>query len=203
MQKEDWYPAKHEPGVLGRFGYEKILDVKASREADEERYREIVCLYTCVPASKDIPPPQKVLPQNQREFIERFPEAWEAFRTGERIAIDGTPLDEPFHEIPAMAERDAQRLEIEGVQSWEQFARLSDQQCMHLGFGMRRRRDAALAAMNGGGAAAAPTRQPIEPDGGAVNGVMAASSPAAAPETEAPALPPAPRRRPGRPRKTA
>ena len=88
----DFFPAKNEKGVKGRFENFKQLDVHASREADEEIYKTIITLRTIAVGSSD----ESVVPVrefNKHQLIDRFPEAWRAFNgEADAMAAAGTPL---------------------------------------------------------------------------------------------------------------
>lgn len=134
---EQWYPvAEPEKGVIGRFEYFDILDVKASREADEEVYMPaIICRTKAVGSTDDTC--VKVKPYNKDALIRRFPAAWKAFQ-GEEIKVDGTPIEKLGF---STTENDT--LLLNSIQTVEQLAELSDMACQNIGFGTRKRRDIA------------------------------------------------------------
>ncbi len=132
-----WFPAVGEPSVLGRFGYTDIIDIPASKLADEERYKPIVVLFTKGVGEIDTPGPIKVLPSNQKEMMLRFPEAWRAFE-GEDVTLGGTPLDALKLSADKVVE-----LRIFGVTRMEHLAAISDQQCENMGFGTKSLRNRA------------------------------------------------------------
>ncbi len=143
-QKEQWFPAKGEKGVTGRFGMHKHLDAKASRAADTEIYKEILVLYTRVAGDVDEPSAIKVHPRtadspgNQDALANRFPEAWKAWTTNEQVDMPGTPLD-----ALDLEESRIIHLGLFGVYRLEHLAGLSDQQCENIGFGTKKLRERA------------------------------------------------------------
>ena len=126
-----WRRAAKEPNVTGQFAYYDQLDIAASKEADEKRFKKIIVLWT--QASGESPgPPQPVKPHNQQQFVERFPDAWREFN-GEEVPIDGTPLTV----LKDMGESESIKFRLNGVITVEQLATLSDAQCEAIGFGLR------------------------------------------------------------------
>lgn len=134
QSEDEWYPAKDEKNVSGRFAMYPILDIPASKAADEERTKDILVLHTRVAADPDKPAPIKVLPDNQMQLIHRFPEAWAAFQ-GEDVTIGGTPLDALKLPTQKLVE-----LRIWGITRLEHMAAITDQQCENMGFGSKKLR---------------------------------------------------------------
>ena len=133
-----FYPSVDSPNVVGRFRKDKRLDVRASREADEVRYREVIILEAKITGSPDWTP-VTVKPDNQTELSRRFPQAWADFQ-GELVQVEGTPLQELGLDEDKIA-----FLQLNGVFVAEQVASLSDAQCQNFGFGFRKLREKALA----------------------------------------------------------
>ena len=77
---------------------------------------------------------------------ERFPLAWAAFESGRSRGGNGTPLIDWDADI---SEGDIRRLELAGVRSVEQLARVADGHLGGLGFGGRLLRDRARAYVMG------------------------------------------------------
>lgn len=132
-----WFAAKDSPTVFGYFAYYQILDIPASKAADEERFKDVLVLHTRTAGETDTPAPQKVRPDNQVEFIRRFPDAWAAFQ-GQTVTIGGTPLD--ALNLPAMK---VMELSIYAITRMEHLANISDQQCESMGFGTKKLREEA------------------------------------------------------------
>ena len=135
---ERWYPAEGEPNVEGRFSYYDLLDIPASKAADEERTRKIVVLWARV-RGYDPNPPNKVTPENQEAYIKRFPTAWKAFQ-GEEVPVVGTPISE----MPGIEDDRMRKFQFAGVLTIENLAALSDSQAQQIEFGTRKLRDAAI-----------------------------------------------------------
>lgn len=188
-----WYPATNETGVLGRFGYTEIPDIPASIEADEQKFKQIVVLWTKIVGSPEAGPPQKVLPQTKSDLIRRFPEAWKAFQ-GENIPQNGTAITEPFLGLD-MPEPMVLLFQLNNVTSWEQIPALSDAQCQNMGFGVRKYRDDVMTRMG----LPVVGKPPVTKPAGVAVSEEADSSPATSEQSAATA----PARRPGRPRKNA
>jgi hypothetical protein len=128
-----WFPARGEKGVVGRFEYYDQLDVARSKAADDYRYKKIVVLRTKVAGDQDenfLP----VKPHNQDSYINRFPDAWQAFQ-GEETPVDGTPLTEL-----GLTESKISAFRINAIYTVEQVADLSDAMCEKVGFGTRKLR---------------------------------------------------------------
>jgi hypothetical protein len=76
---------------------------------------------------------------------ERFPLSWAAFQNGADFTGNGTPLTN----IEGITEGDIRRLDINGVRTVEQLARVADTHLGNLGLGARMLRDQARAHMAG------------------------------------------------------
>lgn len=136
MSNTQWYPAANERGVVGRFEYMDLIDVPASKAADEKKTKPIIVLREKVAASTD-DTVRKVKPETQEEMIRRFPDAWKAFQ-GEVVPVSGTPLSEiGFNADKTVMYR------LHGIMNVEQLAQLSDAQCQIVGFGTKKIRDQA------------------------------------------------------------
>lgn len=146
MADYKWYPATGETGVVGRFEYLPILDVAASREADEEKTRDIVVCRMKAAGSVD-ESVVKVKPDNQEQLVRRFPDAWLAFQ-GQEVKVEGTPIA-----ALGFPEQVNVTLQLGGILSVEQLADLTDMACQNIGFGTRKRREAAQAYLQSGAAA--------------------------------------------------
>ena len=144
-----WYPAKNEKNVFGRFAYYDIVDIPASKAADEKRYKQILVLHTKSAGEIDIPAPIKVHPENQMELVHRFPDAWTAWEGG-LVQLPGTPLD-----ALGLGADQLLGMRIFGVTRMEHLANLSDQQCENMGFGIKSLRNKARELL--GAPAVAPT----------------------------------------------
>lgn len=138
-----WYPASGENGVVGKFEYYPILDVKASREADEEITMDIIVCRMKAAGSVD-ESYVKVKPDNQQELVKRFPDAWLAFQ-GQDVKIDGSPIS-----VLGFPEQVNVVMQLHGVLSVEQLAELTDIACQNIGFGTRKRRETAVEYLKHG-----------------------------------------------------
>ena len=141
-----WFPAAGETGVIGKFEYFEVLDVAASRAADEEKTKEIIVCRMKAAGSVD-ESVVKVKPDNQEQLVKRFPDAWLAFQ-GQEVKIDGTPIS-----VLGFPEQVNVVLQLQGVLTVEQLADLTDMACQNVGFGTRKRREAAQAYLEHGAAA--------------------------------------------------
>lgn len=137
MTNKQFFPAAKEQGVVGRFEHFDKLDVKKSKEADEEVYRQIVVLRTKVAGSHDVSV-VPVKPHNQGELKRRFPDAWNAFQ-GEEVELDGTPI----HKLKGITPEKAEAYMLQGIQTIEQMAEAGDNIVEILGFGARKLRERA------------------------------------------------------------
>ncbi len=145
MNKQ-YYPAKGEQGVVGRFDYAETIDIAASNDKGEMVMKMIPVLIAKTAGDSDFQP-QKVPtdPIARMEMIQRFPEAWRAFQ-GEQVNVPGTPLTMPFHGL-TMAPSEMMKYEMNGVSRWEQIPDLSDAGCERIGFGTRKKREDVMLAM--------------------------------------------------------
>lgn len=136
---DGWYPvAPPETGVWGRFEWVDVIDVEASKQADEYRYKKIPALRSRAAGAID-ESVEPVKPFNQEKFIRRFPEAWRYFQ-GEMVQAYGTPLEEM-----EFLEQERLQFQMYGVHSIEQLSTLSDDACSLMGFGTRKNREKAKA----------------------------------------------------------
>lgn len=142
---EQYYPAKGEKGVVGRFDYAETLDIPASHAKGEKVVKMIPVLIAKTAGDSDFQP-QKVPtdPIARMEMIARFPDAWRAFQ-GEQMDVPGTPLSTPFRGL-TMNTAEAMKFETCGVSRWEQIIDLSDAGCERVGFGSRKRREEVMLA---------------------------------------------------------
>lgn len=135
---------KNEKGVtvvLGRFRWDKIPNVPASKAADKPVYTRVLAVEHRVVGSNDISV-NKVTAENSDKWINRFPEAWEAFTSLDKsIKIEGTPLDlkaeDGTYVIDGMSPEKKAHLLMEGFRSMEEFAEAPDFVCERLGFGTK------------------------------------------------------------------
>lgn len=139
--REQWFPAKGEKGVVGRFEhYNERPDIKKSKAADEFiPLPMVVCRMKVVGDPDESVVPLKAF--NKVTLIERFPDAWAAFQ-GEEVEVDGTPLTEL-----GLSESKILDFRLNGASTVEQVADLSDAQCEAIGFGTRKLREAAQQLM--------------------------------------------------------
>ena len=139
---EKWFPSIDGPDVVGRFETVKRIDAKASREADEEVFRDVIVLREKIVGQRD-ESVRPLKPHSQRDLIRRYPDAWRAFE-GEEVEDDGTPLSELGIEGDK-----ALLFRINGVCNVEQLAKVSDATCDALGFGSRKLRQQAADLIAG------------------------------------------------------
>lgn len=139
--RDEWFPAKGEKGVVGRFEYYNgVPDVVKSRAADEfVPLPKIACRQKITGNADEICVPVK--PFNKDALINRFPEAWRAFN-GEEVEVDGMPL-----ETLGIPEGKVLLFRLNAVSTVEQLADLTDAQCEAIGFGTRKLRAEAQARM--------------------------------------------------------
>lgn len=145
MADSRWYPAAGETGVVGRFEYLDIIDVVASRAADEEKTKQIIVCRMKGTGSAD-ESVSKVKEDNQQILVKRFPDAWLAFQ-GQEVKIEGIPIAKL-----GFPDQVNVILQLNGVVTVEQLAELPDLACQNIGFGTRKRREAAQAYLEDGAA---------------------------------------------------
>ena len=137
--EREYFPAKNEKNVMGRFEYFDQPAIKASIDADEPRtIRIIVCRSRAAGSSDDSVVP--VRPFNQHALIARFPEAWADFNGEASEQPTGTPLAEI-----GIDESAALNMRLYAVTSVESLAAISDAACTNVGFGSRKWREKAQA----------------------------------------------------------
>lgn len=130
--------------VLGRFKWDKIPNIPASKAADKPIYTRVLAIEHKVVGSKDISV-NKVNKENADKWINRFPEAWEAFTSLDRsMKIEGTPLDlkadDGTYVIDGMSPEKVRMFLTEGIRSMEDFSETADFICERLGFGTKHMR---------------------------------------------------------------
>ncbi len=144
---EQYYPAKGERGVVGRFDYAETPDPVASQKAGEVVAMKIPVLIAKAAGSEDyVTDKLPSDPIRRKMMTDRFPEAWLAFQ-GIMVEPPGTPLEQPFHDLPVITRGELARWQMYSVSTWEQIADLSDASCDALGLGTRNRRDQVMIAM--------------------------------------------------------
>ncbi len=144
--QENYYPAKNEKGVVGRFDYAEIDDIAASNAKGEIVKKLIPVLIARTHVSADFQPTKVPSdPIARKAMIDRFPEAWLEFQ-GNMPEVPGTPLDQPFHGL-TMNRQEQAKMALNGVMSWEQIAEFSDASCSHIGFGTVALREKVMLAM--------------------------------------------------------
>lgn len=133
--------------VLGRFVWTKVPDVVKSQELDREVYRRALAIEHRVSGHIDVSV-NKVNAENANKWINRFPEAWEAFKSVDKTQqVEGTPLTTKNPDgtrlIDGLSPEKAQLLLMEGIRTLEEFAEASDAVCVRMGLGSRTMRDKA------------------------------------------------------------
>ncbi len=144
---EQYYPARGETGVVGRFDYAETPDIPASHAAGEIILKKIPVLVAKAAGSSDYTP-QKLPtdPIARKAMTDRFPEAWLAFQ-GIMVPVPGTQLEERLYDLPMITRSELARWHMNSITTWEQIADLSDAGCDHVGFGTRKRREEVMIAM--------------------------------------------------------
>jgi len=128
----DWFAAKDDDGVLGRFVELPVIDKAASKEAGENRYKNALHVQLRGRGSNETAVYRvKPTPEGER-IIQRFPEAYAAFQ-GEQVHVDGTPLTE----LPGLGPEKAGTWQIAGVRTIEELAEAGEHIINRLGFGAR------------------------------------------------------------------
>lgn len=109
--------------------------------ADLTDYTEVPHIRLQAPGSKTVydQPARLESHPNLPSDPERFPLAWQAFRAGCNYDGNGTPLTE----LEGISENDIRRLELNGIRTVQQLAKVADNHLDGLGFGGRILRDRA------------------------------------------------------------
>jgi len=163
MSEGKWYPSANDRSVLGKFDFLDVEDLAASRAADEKIYKRFTVLYERSINGNEVGC-RKMRPGEQNQHIERFPDAWAAFK-GSAPKAEGIGL-----EVLGLSENEITRFNLSGIESVEQMALLSDEGCRNLGFGMITLRKKAIeilaekkaSALAAAIAASAPISEPIK-----------------------------------------
>jgi len=126
-----WHPTEDSDQVVCRFAVEPRLDVVASREANDEVYKDVTVCHMKVAGSQDTIC-HRMDGDRAEEIIKRCLTAWRAFQ-GEAEPVDGTPLEQ----LKGMPPEKAAAWRLQGIHTVEQVAELSDSVLDRLGMGAR------------------------------------------------------------------
>lgn len=141
-QQSDWFPAKGEEDVVGRFEVRPWLHVAKSKAAGEHIYVPRVGIFMRAKSSADVSW-QQLAPHNAKQLIQRFPEAWEMFQKSRQDKPQGRPLSE----IGANQDMQFRMVGI-GVETVEQLAESDDKRVNDI-FGGAKLQEKALALVIG------------------------------------------------------
>lgn len=154
MLNEHWFPASESKNVVGRFVDVPVVHAAESRERGEEVVIYRAGLQSKVVGSHDVSM-QVVKPFNAKALQQRFPGAWEHYEKQKAVAkpvveddapqlpmsISGTPL----HKADFLPKDRVPWLHMQGIQTLEQLAGLSDGVVQNLGRDVTRWRKQADA----------------------------------------------------------
>jgi len=126
LEPINWWPdrgkdGRGNPGVVGRFLRRQVPNVAESEASGKLVTKEAVILEIKAQGSKDVHT-KEIKAYNQAENAARFPEAWEAFKAGYALEMDGRPLTD----IPLLTGDMAVFISMAGVNTVEQLAAASD-----------------------------------------------------------------------------
>lgn len=138
-----------------RFYIESIQDVLASEQAGRPIFRDVEMVQILMPANRLLSPTHKVTTIDQQ----RWPNEYKAFRDGEELAPNGTPL-EHWNALSR-----AQVYEFKGLhmRTVEDVAKMTDAAAQQIPFGTRFR-EAAAAYLDDAAASALTSRLSAEND---------------------------------------
>lgn len=142
--------------AIPRFHLESVEDQRASSLAGRPIYRDEERIEIIFPGD----PLKRFVSVVTKEFTDRWPEEYEAFKRGEARAREGTPIDQWSYLRPRNV-RELKALEIYTV---EDCAALTDVAIQRIGLGGRQIREAAIAYLDDAAAAAMNTKLEREND---------------------------------------
>ena len=139
--REVWFPARESQSVVGRVIEIEKLHAAKSREAQKPVYIIVPVMESKVAASHDCSH-QELKEHNRQQIVDRFPGAWDYFLKQKEAAPKVEPQDIVFDGTPIakadwVAREKLAWLEMQGFNTVEQLAAISDAQIQTLGHGAR------------------------------------------------------------------
>lgn len=122
-----------------RFYMESIKDMLASEANGRPIFNDVEMVQILMPANRLLSPTHKVTDVDRQ----RWPEAYRAFRDGEEMATNGTPLEH----WPALSRAQVHEFKGMHIRTVEDVAKMADSAAQQIPFGMRFR-DAAAAYLD-------------------------------------------------------
>lgn len=133
-------PQDENKGVHPRFYMESVQDELATAREGRPIFREEERIQMVMAGNPTFSPVFKV----NDEHRHRWPRAYEAFRAGEEMALEGTPLEQ----WPILNRSQVKELKALEIHSVEQMAEVTDYNLQKIGMGGRALRDAAKAYLD-------------------------------------------------------
>ena len=123
-----------------RFFLDSVEDPRASVEAGRPIFRDEERVEIIMPGNPYTRPVQRVTDDHRR----RWPKEYEAFKAGQQISAEGTPLEH----WPRLKRSQVLELKALGFQTVEHVAKMDDQAIGRVGMGGRQLRDLARAFLD-------------------------------------------------------
>jgi hypothetical protein len=139
--RDVWFPAKESQAVVGRVTEVEKLHPAKSRVAQKPVYIMVPVMESKVASSHDISH-QELKPHNRDQICARFPGAWDYYEKQkaskpkeepQEIIFDGTPIAK----ADFIAREKISWLSMQGFNTVEQLASMSDAQIQAMGQGAR------------------------------------------------------------------
>jgi hypothetical protein len=163
MQRQEWFPAKDSPAVVGRIVEIEKPHTGLSKEAGEQVYVLVPAMEHKVLKDSSDTSFQEIKPHTKDKLLARFPGAWEAYMAKKQAeakapiaeeipkatvlpTVKGRPIDEA---IAFMPKGKVGHLKMIGFATVEQLAEMSDEQMGSLGPGARNWRKKAQQLLKG------------------------------------------------------
>ncbi len=123
-----------------RFFLDSVEDPRASVDAGRPIFRDEERVEIIMPGNPYTRPVQRVTDDHRR----RWPKEYEAFKAGQQISAEGTPLEH----WPRLKRSQVLELKALGFQTVEHVAKMDDQAIGRVGMGGRQLRDLARAFLD-------------------------------------------------------
>lgn len=127
-------------GVYPRFFLDEVQDVVASEQAGRAIFKSEERVEIIMPGNAQT----RFVARVNREYTERWPKEYAAFKEGIEISPDGTPLEE----WPVLKRSQVMELKYLGFKTVEQVSQMNDQVIQRIGMGGRNLKNLAIAFLD-------------------------------------------------------
>lgn len=138
MMQERWFPAPESTKVLGRFIDVEVVDPIASEKAKKQVVKRVPALQSKIVGNSVDISTQRVKEFNANELRARFPGAWEHYEASKATPASAPVIEQtipgtPLTDCDFISNDRISWLHLQGIQTVEQLAELSDSIVQGLG----------------------------------------------------------------------